>query len=71
RLPEQWASDWPAVEAGAVPPQRGSWRIARMVLEDAAWQSMQSTLTPEQIPGLLMQLDATVREVGQQLGYGD
>lgn len=68
RMPPQWNAAVQGLEHGFTPPQRGSWRFARMVLEDAAWQSLQAG-TAEQIPALLAELDATIREVGEQLGY--
>jgi multiple sugar transport system substrate-binding protein len=46
-------------------PVRGdsSWSIARRVLEDAAWQLYQPYTKAENIPGILEQLDAMVKEL--------
>ncbi len=44
-------------------PQTASWQIAQFILEDAGWQSLQPYITPEKIPQLVQQLDATIREV--------
>jgi ABC-type glycerol-3-phosphate transport system substrate-binding protein len=51
------------------PPPLASWRLARLVVEDAAGQVFQSYVEAKQIPGILAQLDATIQEVGFNLGY--
>lgn len=48
----------------AVPqPQDAAWYTVRHLLEDAAWQSIQPHVAPEQIPELLNQLDSMIPEV--------
>lgn len=51
----------------SAPPVAG-WRIARFVLQDAFWQSLQSFVPMEDIPSILEQLDATIVEVQAQQG---
>lgn len=65
----QWSAGADLLSFAQNPPSRGSWRVARLVLEDAAWQSLQAYLTAEDIPFILEQLDATIREVGALEGY--
>jgi len=59
----QWASVVSWIPFAQPAPQTPGWRVARHVLEDAAWQSMQSHVPPEQIPEILEELDATIAEV--------
>ena len=64
----QWARvlQWmPSVQSA--PPVAG-WRIARFVLQDAFWQSLQSFTAVEDIPFILEQIDATILEVQAQQG---
>jgi hypothetical protein len=46
-------------------PVLASWRKVRFILEDAAWQVFQPTVTIEQIPQILGELDDMVPEVLQ------
>jgi len=65
----QWAQaqNWTAF-ATPVPPS-ANWRIARYILEDAAWQAFQSDyIKPEDIPTLLNMLDDTIAEIIAQEG---
>ncbi|MFZ3078109.1 MAG: extracellular solute-binding protein [Bellilinea sp.] len=64
----QWvlAQQWMPTMQSA-PPVAG-WRIARFVLQDAFWQSLQSFVTLEDFPLILEQLDATIVEVQAQQG---
>ena len=64
----QWAQtlQWMPTMQSA-PPVSG-WRIARFVLQDAFWQSLQSYVPVEDFPLILEQLDATIVEVQAQQG---
>ncbi|MHB0988118.1 MAG: extracellular solute-binding protein [Bellilinea sp.] len=64
----QWAQalQWMPTMQSA-PPVAG-WRIARFVLQDAFWQSLQSFVPVEDFPSILEQLDATIIEVQAQQG---
>ena len=64
----QWvlALQWMPTMQSA-PPVAG-WRIARFVLQDAFWQSLQSYVPVEDFPLILEQLDATIVEVQAQQG---
>jgi multiple sugar transport system substrate-binding protein len=44
-------------------PLLAEWRTAGTILEDAAWQLYQTNIKPDQIPGILKTLDATVPEI--------
>lgn len=59
----QWASVNALIPLAQPAPVAAGWRVARWVLEDAAWQIMQSHIPTEQIPQILAELDATVAEV--------
>ncbi len=59
----QWASVNALIPLAQPAPPAAGWRAARFVLEDAAWQAMQSHIPPEQIPDILAELDATIAEV--------
>lgn len=50
-------------------PPVSTWRIARFVLQDAFWQSLQSFTKVEDFPRLLDQIDATIAEVESIQGY--
>jgi len=50
-------------------PPVSTWRIARFVLQDAFWQSLQSFTKVEDFPRLLEQIDATIAEVESIQGY--
>lgn len=59
----QWT---PAVQSA---PPVSSWRIARFVLQDGFWQSLQSFTKVEDIPAILEQIDTTIAEVESVQGY--
>ncbi len=59
----QWAGAAAWIPFAQPAPQAAGWRVARFVLEDAAWQAMQSYIPPEQIQNILAELDETVAEV--------
>lgn len=59
----RWAST-----AQPAPPV-STWRIARFVLQDAFWQSLQSFTKIEDFPLILEQIDATIAEVESIRGY--
>jgi multiple sugar transport system substrate-binding protein len=44
-------------------PQGGSWTVVQTILEDAAWQTFQPFLAPEDIPTILEQVDQLIPEV--------
>ncbi len=44
-------------------PEQPTWRQARMVLQDSAWQLFQTNTRAEQIPEILTILDATTAEI--------
>ena len=59
----QWAPvlDW--IENAEAAPSDPDWRKERVILSDAAWQSLQPNIEPTQIPTLLQQLDDMIKEV--------
>lgn len=59
----QWASVISWIPFAQPAPQAAGWRVAQHVLEDAAWQAMQSHIPIEQIPDILAELDATISEL--------
>lgn len=61
----QWGPALQWIPIAQAAPISGDWRVARFILEDAVWQSLQSYVTAEQIPSILGQLDDTIREVIQ------
>jgi len=44
-------------------PTRADWNQAKMIWEDASWQLFKANLTAEQIPDLVKQMDATLKEL--------
>jgi multiple sugar transport system substrate-binding protein len=63
RQTPQWAKTIAWIPFAQPTPQSPGWRVARYILEDAAWQAMQSYVLPDQIPAILEELDATIAEV--------
>ncbi len=61
----QWSKTIEWIPLAQAAPTVSDWRVARLVLGDAAWQSLQSYLPASQIPTILSQLDATIDEVAQ------
>jgi len=64
----QWAiaESWlPFVQSA--PPVSG-WRIARFVLQDAFWQTLQANTRLEDLPTLIEQIDSTILEIQSQPG---
>ncbi len=59
----QWAGAVAWIPLAQPAPQASGWRVARLVLQDAAWQAMQSYVPPEEIEGILAELDATIAEI--------
>ncbi len=59
----QWASVVSWIPLAQPVPQSSGWRVARLVLQDAAWQVMQSYVPPGDIGAILAELDATILEV--------
>jgi ABC-type glycerol-3-phosphate transport system substrate-binding protein len=60
----QWAQTFQWAPTARSAPVEASWYVVQNILEDAFWQSMQSSyITPEMVPGLLTTLDATIPEV--------
>lgn len=59
----QWAValNW-LPEIQSVPPVSG-WRIARFILQDAFWQSLQSSSKPDGLGAILEQIDSTILDV--------
>jgi multiple sugar transport system substrate-binding protein len=60
----QWAqaAGWLAGQVQPLPVQPW-WRVTQPVLEDASSQVFQVFITPEKIPDILMELDATIQEL--------
>lgn len=63
-----WASTLQWIPTMQSAPPVAGWRIARFVLQDAFWQSLQSFVPVEDFPSILEQLDATIGEVQAQQG---
>jgi ABC-type glycerol-3-phosphate transport system substrate-binding protein len=61
----EWKSSLPWIPIIQAAPQLASWRVARAVLQDAAWQIFQTNVKPSEIPGFLQILDETIPEVLQ------
>ena len=64
----QWSAGADLLSFAQNPPSRAAGG-GPAGAEDAAWQSLQAYLTAEDIPFILEQLDATIREVGALEGY--
>ena len=59
----QWEDTLGWLPAAYAAPGVGSWRKVRNVLEDAAWQTLQTTTNAQKIPETLIELDAIAKEV--------
>lgn len=59
----QWDTALGWVPLAKAPPQGGSWSVAQTILEDAAWQTFQPFLAPEDIASVLKQVDQLIPEV--------
>lgn len=62
----QWAKalEW-MPEVQSIPPVAG-WRIARFILQDAFWQTLQSSTRQTDFAAILEQIDSTILEVQSQ-----
>lgn len=64
------STQWNQVSAllkGSQPgPRTAEWRIARFVLQDAAYQIFLPNITPDQFPQILKMLDAIIADLNQQ-----
>jgi multiple sugar transport system substrate-binding protein len=59
----QWAAAQDLISFGFLEPRFGSWRIARWAISDAATELVSPGFTPESIPRLLEDLNATLAEI--------
>ncbi len=57
---EKFVNSLPELKSDPTAP---GWRTVRMILSDAVWQSLQYYTEPSQIPILMLQLDAMIKEV--------
>jgi len=64
----QWAQTLQWIPTMQSAPPVAGWRIARFVLQDAFWQSLQSYVPVEGFPLILEQIDAMIVEVLAQQG---
>lgn len=63
----RWAQTFQWAPTARSAPVDAAWYVVQNILEDAFWQSFQSSyITPEMVPGLLTTLDATIPEVLEQ-----
>ena len=59
----QWAAFAQTQAALKPAPQVARWRIARRILEDAAWQIFQPYVAITRIPAILAEMDTTLEEL--------
>lgn len=61
----QWAAALESLSTSRTrpAPTAASWRVVRYLLEDAAWQSQQPNVKPEQIPEILQMLERAIPEL--------
>jgi multiple sugar transport system substrate-binding protein len=59
----QWGDTLLWIPLAQPAPQAASWRIARNVLQDAAWQVFQANATPDDISTYLQEADRLIPEV--------
>jgi ABC-type glycerol-3-phosphate transport system substrate-binding protein len=59
----QWGQMLPLLGVVKIPPQDPQWTQAKMILEDAGWQLFKTDMKPEDIPGLLAQMDSTLKDL--------
>ncbi len=62
----QWLSIVGYLEEAHPAPASADWQINQLVLQDAAWQSLQANVTSADIPNLLRQADDTVADIQTQ-----
>jgi len=60
---DAWQAVFSALDEAQGVPNAASWRVVRLVLEDAHRQLYQATTLPEDIPDILDQMEATIREI--------
>lgn len=63
RTHPQWEETLLWVPIAQTAPGSSSWRVVSQILEDAAWQTFQPNVTPDQIPSFLSEVDKTIPEV--------
>lgn len=63
RAHPQWATVAKNQSAMKTPPQSPEWRLARRILEDAAWQIFQPYVPITRIPTILLEMDSTLEEL--------
>lgn len=59
----QWVDVVNLLPDATTVPTRADWNQAKMIWEDASWQLFKANLTAEQIPDLVKQMDATLKEL--------
>ena len=61
----QWETTQDWLNWAQPAPGLASWSTARHILEDAAWQVIQPTITTDQIPAVMQELDAMISQYAQ------
>jgi multiple sugar transport system substrate-binding protein len=62
----QWSAALSLLPKAVAVPKQSSWRVARAIIQDAAWQIFQTETKPEQIQQILDQMDNLAAEVMQR-----
>jgi multiple sugar transport system substrate-binding protein len=59
----QWGPALQWIPIAQAAPTVSDWRVARFVIDDAAWYALQFYVEPDQIAAIPAQIDATIQEV--------
>ncbi len=63
---QQWNQVVALLDDARLAPRSAEWRVARFVLQDAAYQIYLANITPVQYPQIISLLDATIADISQQ-----
>lgn len=63
---QQWNQVVALLDNARPAPRTAEWRVARFVLEDAAYQIFLANITPEQFPEIITMLDTIIADLSQQ-----
>ncbi|HSM26314.1 MAG TPA: extracellular solute-binding protein, partial [Anaerolineaceae bacterium] len=62
----QWNQLMAAIENAIPAPRTAEWRVARFILQDAAYQIFLANITTEQYPQIISLLDEIISDLSQQ-----
>ncbi len=63
---QQWNQVVALLDNARPAPRTAEWRVARFVLQDAAYQIFLANITPEQFPEIITLLDTIIADLSQQ-----